>query len=79
MVAAVANADGAIVEALKVISLVSHHQVKGGDKMVCKTIFAEVSAGSSEFPMTGLWLKHNLFAQLIVSAMRRVDAAIGSP
>src|SRR5271156_3226149 len=63
METAVAAADGATGEALNVISRVFHHQRNGGDRMVWMTMFALVSAGSREFPITGLWLKQSRLAQ----------------
>jgi hypothetical protein len=47
-------ATGAVGDVVNVKSSEFHHHSNGGDSTVCKTRFAEVRAGSREFPITGL-------------------------
>jgi len=69
-------AVGAVVDVVNVKSSEFHHHSNGGDKIVCKTRFAAVRAGSKEFPMTGLWLKQSLFVKFIVSAIVMLETAM---
>src|SRR5271165_6121483 len=54
-----------------------HHHSNGGPRITWSTICAAVSAGSREFPMTGLRLKDNRLQKSIVFLIVFVESAIG--